>query len=128
MTFGVVPEGPEPAYGYLELEAPLPHTEEPAPQALAGFVEKPDAARAAAFVASGRHLWNSGLFLFSIQGLLDAFAAHAPDILERTWETVQAARPDMGFLRLDPKAWAQIPAISFDHAIMEKLSIAWWCR
>lgn len=120
VTFGVRPECAETAYGYLELKTPLPCPAPPGAFPLAGFVEKPDAGTAAGFLASGRHLWNSGLFMFTVQGLLDAFAVHAPEVLEHTWAAVQAARPDPGFLCLDPAAWSSVPAISLDHAIMEK--------
>jgi mannose-1-phosphate guanylyltransferase/mannose-6-phosphate isomerase len=120
VTFGVRPDGPQPAYGHLELPAPLPCPAPPGPHAILRFVEKPDPVTAAAFAASGRHWWNSGLFLFSVQGLLDAAAEHAPELLARTWDAVQAARTDLGFLRLDPEAWAAVPRASLDRAVMER--------
>jgi mannose-1-phosphate guanylyltransferase/mannose-6-phosphate isomerase len=50
-------------------------------QPLARFVEKPDAARAAEMIADGRYLWNAGMSLASAEALIEAYEAHAPEIL-----------------------------------------------
>jgi mannose-1-phosphate guanylyltransferase/mannose-6-phosphate isomerase len=84
------------------------------------FVEKPDAARAAAFVAGGRHLWNAGLFLCAAGTLVDTFAAHAPDFLPPVRAALAGATRDLGFLRLDPAAWDACPDDSIDFAVMER--------
>ena len=61
VTFGIVPQGPETGYGYIERGEPMNN----GGYRVARFVEKPDAARAAQFVASGRHFWNSGMFVMT---------------------------------------------------------------
>jgi mannose-1-phosphate guanylyltransferase/mannose-6-phosphate isomerase len=119
VTFGIPPTRPETGYGYLEL-APGADPQAPEPQSLASFVEKPDAARAAQMIASGRHLWNAGIFLFTAGQLIESFKTHAPDVLAPVEQAVAKAAPDLGFLRLDPGAWQDVPDISFDYAIMEK--------
>jgi mannose-1-phosphate guanylyltransferase/mannose-1-phosphate guanylyltransferase/mannose-6-phosphate isomerase len=119
VTFGVVPDRPETAYGYLELAAPADPSAPPAPLPLRRFVEKPDAATAARLAASGRHLWNSGIFLFRADAIRAAFAEHAPEILAAVTEALAAATPDLGFLRLAPDAWARAPSRSLDYAVME---------
>ena len=68
VTFGMRPSAPETGYGYIEVGEPLAGL--PGVHALARFIEKPDAATAAALVASGRHLWNSGMFVFTAASLL----------------------------------------------------------
>lgn len=118
VTFGITPDRPETGYGYLRLESPPDGSGAPVP--LAGFVEKPDAARAAELLASGTHLWNAGIFLFRAADILAAFAAHAPDLVAPVTAAVQGARADLGFLRLDPGAWAGVRDISIDYAVMEK--------
>jgi len=116
VTFGIAPTHPETGYGWLELDGPAGD----GPVALTRFVEKPDAARAADMLAAGNYLWNAGIFLFSARTMLAAFRAHAPDLVAPVERAVAAARPDLGFLRLDPAAWAEAPSISVDFAVMER--------
>ena len=87
---------------------------------LARFIEKPDAARAETLFADDRYLWNAGLFLARADVLIAAFEAHAPDILEATRAAMQAAQPDLGFLRIDPGLWGQVRSESIDYAVMEQ--------
>lgn len=119
VTFGIQPTHAETGYGYLEL------TGEPAagdlrPVPLTQFVEKPDAVRASEMLEAGNYLWNAGIFLFSVQTILQAFKAHAPDLLSPVEQAVESGRPDLGFLRLDPDAWARAEDISIDYAVMER--------
>jgi mannose-1-phosphate guanylyltransferase / mannose-6-phosphate isomerase len=119
VTFGIRPDRPETGYGYLELAegAGPPAT---GIQRLVRFVEKPDAARAAAMLASGRFLWNAGIFLFQARTIIAAFGRHAPQMLSGATEAVQRAGTDLGFTRLAPQPWAGLQSISIDFAIMEK--------
>lgn len=118
VTFGIPPARPETGYGYLELTAqPDPGG---APVPLARFVEKPDLARAEAMLAAGTYLWNAGIFLFRAADMLAAFQTHAPEVVAPVEAALAAARADLGFLRLDPKAWAAAPDISIDYAVMER--------
>ncbi|WP_417679472.1 mannose-1-phosphate guanylyltransferase/mannose-6-phosphate isomerase [Pseudodonghicola sp.] len=121
VTFGISPTRPETGYGYLELAAGADAGAE-TPQPLARFVEKPDAARAAQMIAAGNFLWNAGIFLFSAKALIAAFEAHAADVLAPVAEAVGDAQTDLGFTRLSPVAWDQVPDISIDYAVMEKAS------
>ncbi len=117
VTFGVAPDRPETAYGYLELSAPPS-----AGQAgrLARFVEKPAAAEAQAMLEAGCYLWNSGIFLFSARAIIDGFETHAPGLVGPVRDAVAGALPDLGFLRLDKAAWSRCEAISLDYAVMER--------
>lgn len=119
VTFGIRPDRPETGYGWLELSRPAGGLA-PVPQPLARFVEKPDAETAAALHKGGRHLWNAGIFLATTTALLRAFAEHAPDMLAPARVALAAARSDLAFTRLDPVAWAALPVISLDYAVMEK--------
>jgi len=119
VSFGIHPDRPETGYGYLELATgadPAAAT----PQALVRFVEKPDAASAAAMVATGRYLWNAGIFLFSVRAIIAAFRAHAPEMVPRVEAAVAGAGVDLGFTRLAVEPWAGIEAISIDYAVMER--------
>ena len=117
VTFGTAPDRPETGYGYLELTA-APGECGPVP--LRRFVEKPDAARAAEMVQAGTYLWNTGIFLFSVRAILAAFEIHAPDLVAPVRAAVEGGKPDLGFLRLDPAAWAGAADVSIDYAVMEK--------
>lgn len=116
VTFGIAPVRPETGYGYLELNTGMVHGAVP----LKRFVEKPDLASAKAMLAKGSYVWNAGIFLYTAQTLIDAFAVSAPDTLTSVKAAVQNVRFDLGFLRLDPDAWGQCADISVDFAIMEK--------
>ncbi|WP_299601353.1 mannose-1-phosphate guanylyltransferase/mannose-6-phosphate isomerase [uncultured Tateyamaria sp.] len=117
VTFGITPTHPETGYGYLEL-ASIPEGD--APVSLTRFVEKPDTERATAMVADGRHLWNSGIFLFRASDIIAAFEAHAPSLIAPVRAACEMALPDLGFLRLAPEPWAKAEEISIDYAVMER--------
>lgn len=118
VTFGIAPDRPETGYGYLELSAQPDGSG--APVALRRFVEKPDSDRAVAMLAEGRYLWNAGIFLFTAATMRAAFDAHAADLVAPVTAAVAQAKVDLGFLRLDPAAWAALPDISIDYAVMER--------
>ncbi|UWQ19987.1 mannose-1-phosphate guanylyltransferase/mannose-6-phosphate isomerase [Jannaschia sp. W003] len=117
VTFGIHPDRAETGYGYLELAA-APQGADPVP--LVRFVEKPNAAAAETMLASGAFLWNAGIFLFTARTMLEAFEAHAPELLAPVRAAVEEARADLGFLRLAPGPWAALPDISIDYAVMER--------
>ncbi|MFM7028545.1 MAG: mannose-1-phosphate guanylyltransferase/mannose-6-phosphate isomerase [Chakrabartia sp.] len=119
VTFGVSPSRPETGYGYLELPDKITDVAA-APLPLRSFVEKPDRARAEAMLAEGRYLWNAGIFLFSAPAILKAYATHAPAMLAAVKASLAAAQADLGFIRLDAKAWQNADNLSIDYAIMEK--------
>lgn len=120
VTFGIRPDRAETGYGWLQLSEAADADFSPVPQKLQRFVEKPDSAAAAAMLADGRHLWNAGIFLFSAETLVQAFAAHAPDILTGVQAALAGAETDLSFTRLAAEPWAGLRDISIDYAVMEK--------
>ncbi len=119
VTFGIKPTHAETGYGYLELDGD-PGDFAPKPIALKRFVEKPDLDSAQKMLASGQYLWNAGIFLFSVKTILEAFRKHAPDLVAPVSAAVDQGQADLGFLRLDPAAWAGAEDISIDYAVMER--------
>jgi mannose-1-phosphate guanylyltransferase/mannose-6-phosphate isomerase len=118
VTFGITPDSPETAYGYIRRG-----------QALKGldgsfqverFVEKPDAATAAGYVASGTYDWNSGLFLFKASLLLAELERLEPELLAQCREALAKGAKDLDFFRLDQASFAKAKAISIDYAVMER--------
>jgi mannose-1-phosphate guanylyltransferase/mannose-6-phosphate isomerase len=117
VVLGVRPTRPHTGYGYIEVDktsaSPL--------IAVRRFVEKPDAATAASYAASGSHFWNAGLFLFKASTMLEAFARFEPDTLQACKRALMEATRDADFIRLG-ELYAGARKISLDYAIMEKAS------
>ncbi len=114
VAFGLKPTGPATGYGYIRPGATLPS----GARRVDAFVEKPDAARAAALIAEGC-LWNGGMFCMAAEVARAEIAARAPEIAAAAAAAVDGAEEDLGALRLGP-AFAEAPKISFDYAVMEK--------
>jgi mannose-1-phosphate guanylyltransferase/mannose-6-phosphate isomerase len=119
-TFGIVPSAPETGFGYIERGAPL----EGGACKVASFREKPDRTAAEGFVASGRFLWNSGMFAFSGAKYLDELERMRPDMLDAASRAYSKSVRDLDFLRLDRDAFAACPSDSIDYAVMEKTADA----
>jgi mannose-1-phosphate guanylyltransferase/mannose-6-phosphate isomerase len=122
VTFGMQPTAPETGYGYIEAGAELPGA--PGVRAVSRFVEKPDAAKAADFLAGGRHLWNSGMFVATAATLLAELERFTPDLMRAVAAAVGEAKRDLDFVRLGASAFSAAPAISIDYAVMEKTALA----
>lgn len=106
---GIPPTRPETGFGYLEMSA----GPSDGVRAVLRFVEKPDAAHAARYLASGRYLWNAGIFCLSARRLLTELDAYLPHV----GRAVRAIAADPSVAAHE---YAALPSISFDHAIMEK--------
>ena len=117
VTLGMRPSGPETGYGYMEVGAPLPGA--PGVHAVARFIEKPDAAGAAALVADGA-LWNAGMFVFTAETMLEELQVHAPEVLAAVRRALEGATHDLDFVRLDTAAFTASPNISLDYAVAER--------
>lgn len=136
VTMGIAPTRPETGYGWLEVG------EETAPgvRDVRRFVEKPDRARAEAFLAGGAHLWNSGQFFFRADAILDAIGEHLPALAEGLGLRLRATsagtaaaegaararrrgagarRPRGHTDRTIRAAYGALPSISLDHGVME---------
>lgn len=116
VTFGIAATRPETGYGWLEA-GEITH---PGVHRLTRFVEKPDAAQAAILMADPRYLWNAGVFLARADVLVAAYRAHAPAIHDAVAQALASAAGDLGFTRIDPHLWAEVPEESIDYAVMEK--------
>lgn len=117
VTFGVAPEEPATAYGYIEGGDELPGGD--GARRIVRFTEKPDAETAQAFVESGCQFWNAGIFLFRVDTILNEMADHCPAILEAAERAVSAARAEGPFIHLDASTFAACPVDSIDYAVME---------
>lgn len=116
VTFGVVPDAPSTAYGYLR---PGPPILDGGVRVLEAFAEKPDAERAQSYIDEG-YLWNSGNFLFRADVMRRELARFQPEVLSAAENAVASARSDLDFIRLGETEFAAAPRISIDYAVMEK--------
>ena len=115
LTVGILPTGPATGYGYIEAADEVARIGDHPVHAVASFTEKPDAATAAEFIASKRYYWNSGMFVWRVRTLLDAFATHLPAHHELLTEL--AARET-----LNAEEYERFERIPIDIGIMEKAS------
>jgi mannose-1-phosphate guanylyltransferase/mannose-6-phosphate isomerase len=119
VTFGVLPERPATEYGYIRPGDVVSGDV----RKVAKFVEKPDPATAAAYVADG-YLWNCGNFMFRAQMLLDEYRGVDADSVSTLVEAVSSAGRDLGFVTLPLESFGKATPISIDYAVMEKTTQA----
>lgn len=121
-TIGLAPTRAETGFGYLELGAARPALG-PDVHEVARFVEKPDAARAAAFVAGGRHRWNGGMFFVRAARLLAELERSMPATAAGLAEIAAALRGgEEAAARATAAVYPGLPSISIDHGVMEQAS------
>ncbi len=115
VTVGIQPTRPETGYGYLELGGTLADGVFRAQR----FVEKPDRARAEAFLRAGNFLWNSGMFFFRADVVLAAIERFLPQ-LARGLAAFDAAAAQGGEEAAVAGGYASLPSVSIDTGVMER--------
>jgi mannose-1-phosphate guanylyltransferase len=122
-TFGIPPTGPATGYGYLEIAGEPLGRDEPSGclthRVVRSFREKPDLATAETFFRSGRFLWNSGMFVWSVSSILRELGQWLPTHLEQL-RPVLAAKGEQERKTELRRAFAALPAVSIDRGVMEK--------
>ncbi len=119
VTFGIVPSRPDTGYGYIHFGQQLMKNDGGTVHQVIAFKEKPDAPTARQYVNSGEYLWNSGMFVWRVDVILDAFKRFMPGFFQelmrfqKGWAT---GNKEQAVKRLYNRA----PSISIDYAIMEK--------
>ena len=123
VTFGIAATRPDSGFGYIERGDALQNGDAGAFR-VSRFVEKPSEEKARAMIAAGRTYWNSGMFVFGAQRVLEELGRFRPDILEAARAAVSAATDDLGFLRLGKEAFLACPSEAIDRAVMERTAHA----
>ncbi len=119
VTIGVPPTGPETAYGYIHCGEELGVRGLTRFYHSLGFKEKPDSERARAFVEAGCYRWNSGMFIWQIRSLREAFRRHAPELgelFDDIGALIRAGKFESGLA----ERFLRAGRISIDYAVMEK--------
>ncbi len=106
VIFGIAPNKPEIGYGYIRPSK----TGEEGVFKVEEFVEKPPLSKAQEYLLSGNYLWNSGIFLFKIETLLEEMRALCPDI----------ASLSLGSFQEMVSQFSEMPDMSIDYALMER--------
>ncbi|MFO1505777.1 MAG: mannose-1-phosphate guanylyltransferase/mannose-6-phosphate isomerase [Lysobacterales bacterium] len=117
VTFGIRPTHPETGFGYIRMGETVGAG--PGRRA-AAFVEKPSLQTAESYVASGDHVWNSGMFCFRCDALLDAAARACPDVLRAAEACDAQASGHESPVEFPREAFLAQPDISLDYALMER--------
>ena len=127
VAFGVPPDAPSAAYGYVRKGKPLAEAAAlGAGEAyeLARFVEKPDAETARRMLDTGEYLWNSGMFVMRASAWLEELERFRPDIAEACRRARGGGAWDGMFYRPDAETFLACPSDAIDYAVMERLGDA----
>ena len=119
MTIGIKPSRPETGYGYIQVEKSEVRCQKSEVEGVTCFKEKPDYDTAVQFLKEGNYFWNSGIFLWTLQGIMDAFKRDLPDMVALFDEGKGKFGTDaeQDFIN---KKFLDCQNISIDYGIMEK--------
>lgn len=117
LTIGITPSRPETGYGYIEVAKEGCGREAVVP--VASFKEKPDLERAKQFLAEGNYYWNSGIFIWSLQGIMNAFDKYLPHVKAVFEEEKQCFGTPDEQARIN-SIFPGCENISVDYGIMER--------
>ena len=118
VSLGLTPHAPDTGFGYIERGERITISGEIEAFRAKKFIEKPPLARARRYAASGKHYWNSGIFISKAAHLIDELEAHQPRLgrlLSRAGSAFDK-RDDDAFAKL----WEKCEYVSIDHGVMEK--------
>lgn len=121
ITIGITPTRPETGYGYIQY-----HTEKNFAKKVKTFTEKPELALAKKFLESGDFVWNSGIFVWGVQAIIDAFQKHLTEMAE-VFEEIKGRLGTREEKDVILAAYAQCKNISIDYGIMEKAQNVFVC-
>ncbi len=124
VTLGVRPRRPESGFGYLQLGEEVTLAGGGAVRRVVRFVEKPSVAVAEAMLAEGGYLWNAGIFVWTVDAIVDAIRTHLPELAGRLDEMTQAAR-HRGEVSALAAFYPRLPKVSIDYGVMERAASVW---
>ncbi|WP_428313444.1 mannose-1-phosphate guanylyltransferase/mannose-6-phosphate isomerase [Hydrocarboniphaga sp.] len=116
VTFGIQPTHPETGFGYIKVGDAI----DGGAFEVAAFVEKPELAKAEAFIAEGGYYWNGGMFMFRADVFLDELKKLEPEMYAASLQSWNHAVKDIDFVRLEVNAFRKCRNESIDYAVMEK--------
>jgi mannose-1-phosphate guanylyltransferase len=118
VVLGIPPSGPETGFGYIERAEVAARFDGMPAYIVRRFTEKPNAARAKTYVASGRYFWNAGMFFWRVSTFLECLRKYLP----KTWHALGELQQFVGtpeYARALRRIYPRLENISADYAIME---------
>lgn len=116
VTIGIQPTKPETGYGYIQIDE---DSGKDNVYKVLTFAEKPNYDTAMNFIKSGDFFWNSGMFIWKIDTILNEIKTHMPELYEGLLQIKDnLGKPD--FPEILSKVYGQLRSISIDYGIMEK--------
>ena len=119
MTIGIKPSRPETGYGYIQVKKEEERRKKEEVEEVTCFKEKPDYETAMKFVADGHYLWNSGIFLWTLEGIMNAFRRDLPDMV-RLFDQGKGKFGTAEEQEFINEKFLDCQNISIDYGIMEK--------
>ena len=123
VTLGIEPDHPSTAFGYIQVGAALGLPGAPSACRVARFVEKPDAQTAARYVAGGDHRWNAGMFVASVEVMLEELRQHRP-LLHGGLIEIAAGWDGPHRAELLATVWPTLEKVAIDYAVAEPAAAA----
>jgi len=117
VTFGILPNKPETAYGYIEVSNNNPSNDY---FNIKSFTEKPNEKSAKEYIDLGNYLWNSGMFMFKASVYLNELKKYEPEIFTCCKNSFETEYIDNDFIRLNNDEFSQCPEKSIDYAVLER--------
>ncbi len=118
VTLGIKPSAPDTRFGYLELGSAQHIVDGFRVYECAGFREKPDYMTAQGFFEDGRHVWNSGMFIWRADRLLSEFERQLPESYEALVR-IKSALGTTHATRVLETEWLRMRRVSIDYGVME---------
>jgi len=118
VTIGIAPTRPETGYGYIEIGSHFASSEGIASYQVDAFREKPDRDTAQEYYFDRRHLWNAGIFVWTVKSLLDAMEKHRPGVFTALQSYAKSIGKPNNTDAL-AELYSTTECISIDHAILE---------
>lgn len=118
LTIGINPTRPETGYGYIQIDE---SAKEDGVYKVITFAEKPNLATAIRFLKAGDFMWNSGMFVWKVNSILNEIKTHMPELYDGLMKIKKSIDlPD--FEKTLSAVYGQLKSISIDYGVMEKSS------
>lgn len=121
LTLGIMPSRPDTGYGYIQFDDSTVFGKDASIRKVKTFTEKPHLELAESFLQSGDFLWNSGIFVWSLNSIRKAFNEHLPDV-DQIFKDVEGHYFQPTEAEFISKAYTLSKSISIDYGVMEKAS------